>query len=224
MSEVMESTKSSVTQIAVMDQIAKTEVSSESPLHHLRLRQRVGATADKREGKVIAQELPLLGHLVIRGNAEDVAFTSGIEVALGMPLPGALQSELNDDLSIRWISPDEWLLICPFEKSFEVELALRNSLKGHYSVVNGSGGQTVIRLAGVNAANVLKKSVHYDFHISKFPVGKVITTVMAKTQAVIHRVATDEWELVIRRSFADYAWRWLEDASSEFGFEVKCVR
>ena len=224
MSEVMDPIKNPVVTIAVMDQIAKTDVPTETPLHHRNLGQRANPNAGKTEGVVVARELPLLGHLVIRGNADDPAFRSGIEIALDMPLPGALQSEQNDDLSIRWISPDEWLLICPFEKSFEVELALRNSLKGHYSVVNASGGQTVLRLSGSNAVNVLKKSVPYDFHDSKFPVGKVITTVMAKTQAVIRRVAKDEWELVIRRSFADYAWRWLEDAGSEYGFEVKAAK
>ncbi len=222
MSEVMESIKNPATPIALMDQVAKTDVPTESPLHHLNLRQRgVGASS---EGSVVAQEVPLLGHLVIRGNADDSEFSSGVEIALGMPLPGALQSELNDALAMRWIAPDEWLLTCPFDQSFSVEMALRNSLKGHYSVVNASGGQTVLRLSGPNAVNVLKKSVPYDFHDSHFPVGKVITSVLAKTQAVIRRVAAEEWELVIRRSFADYAWRWLEDAGSEYGFVVKAAK
>ncbi|OUC50154.1 hypothetical protein B7939_13495, partial [Eggerthia catenaformis] len=30
----------------------------------------------------------------------------------------------------------------------------------------------------------------------------------------------DTWELVVRRSFADYFWLWLQDASAEYGLQV----
>ncbi|TNF08513.1 MAG: sarcosine oxidase subunit gamma, partial [Pseudomonadales bacterium] len=31
----------------------------------------------------------------------------------------------------------------------------------------------------------------------------------------------DTWELVIRRSFADYFWLWLQDACAEYGLAVE---
>jgi len=51
---------------------------------------------------------------------------------------------------------------------------------------------------------------------ANFPVGKAVTTVLAKTQALCIRVDDAEWHLIVRRSFADYAWDWLCDASAEY--------
>ncbi|OZG73569.1 sarcosine oxidase subunit gamma [Hahella sp. CCB-MM4] len=200
-----------------MDQCPAEAVPTESPLYHRKLGTRGAGTG---AATVSAGELNLLGHLVIRGNAEEAAFCSGIEAALGVQLPETLKSVEGDDVSMSWIAPDEWLVLCPLAKAFAVEETLRENLNGHYSVVNVSGGQTVVRLSGSNAVNVLKKSSPYDFHDSHFPVGKVVTTAFAKTQAVICRKSADTWDLVIRRSFADYAWRWLEDAASEYGLQV----
>ena len=56
-----------------------------------------------------------------------------------------------------------------------------------------------------------------DVHELNFPTGKVITTTLAQAQVIIRRLDTDQFELVIRRSFADYIWSWLRDAAMEFG-------
>ncbi|WP_020408216.1 sarcosine oxidase subunit gamma [Hahella ganghwensis] len=217
MSEVLEPTKNEEALIAVMDQNPVQPMPTESPMHHLKLGAR---SQGSNVPTVYAGELGLKGHLVIRGDADNSDFRKGVEVALGLGLTDTLQSAESDSLSISWLAPDEWLVICPLDEAFAVETALRNSLKGHYSVVNVSGGQTVVRLTGANAVNVLKKSSPYDFHETHFPVGKVVTTLFGKTQAVIRRKDKETWDLVIRRSFADYAWRWLEDAASEYGFQV----
>jgi sarcosine oxidase subunit gamma len=87
-------------------------------------------------------------------------------------------------------------------------------------VINVSGGQTQIRLAGSAAADVLKKSVPYDVSDHHFPVGKVVSTALAKTQTTVRRINDTDWELTVRRSFADYAWRWLTDASREYGLHL----
>ena len=36
----------------------------------------------------------------------------------------------------------------------------------------------------------------------------------------IRHTGEDTWELVVRRSFADYFWLWLQDASAEYGLQV----
>ena len=117
--------------------------------------------------------------------------------------------------------PDEWLVILPGNQAFEVERELRANMDGHYAIVNVSGGQTVLTLSGIDAVKVLKKSTPYDVHDCNFPVGKVVTTVFAKTQAVIRRTGEKNWELVVRRSFADYTWLWLQDACKEYGLVIK---
>jgi sarcosine oxidase subunit gamma len=140
---------------------------------------------------------------------------------VGLALPETLRSVEAGARSLRWISPDEWLLILPGNEAFELEQQLREAIEGHYAVVNVSSGQTLIELSGTQAVEVLKKSTGYDVDARNFPPGKVVTTTFAKTQAVIRRSAETRWELVVRRSFADYVWRWLQDAGAEFGLSVQ---
>jgi len=45
--------------------------------------------------------------------------------------------------------------------------------------------------------------------------------VFAKTTVLLRRPDAEHWELVIRRSFADYLYRWLLDAGEEYGITTK---
>jgi sarcosine oxidase subunit gamma len=38
---------------------------------------------------------------------------------------------------------------------------------------------------------------------------------------VIRHTGEDTWELLIRRSFSDYWWLWLQDAAAEYGLSVQ---
>ncbi len=206
-------------EVVVMDQLPGEGARAESPLHSPKLDNQ--ADTGVQTGGVQLRELKLLGHLVLRGSRDNASFVNGVEQVLGLTLPQTLQSVEQGTRSLRWISPDEWLLVLPGEEAFEVEQQLREAIEGHYAVVNVSGGQTLIELSGASAVNLLKKSTGYDVDASNFPPGKVVTTTFAKTQAIIRRVDEVRWELVVRRSFADYLWQWLLDASAEFGLSVE---
>lgn len=217
MSETIIETKSSKLECALMDQFAGPGARAESPLHHADF----ASMADKGPaGGVSLQELKLLGHLVLRGSLENESFSKGFSQVTGFSLPGPLQSTQGGDISALWIAPDEWLLIVSGEEAFNLEKRLREEINGHFAITNVSGGQTVLALSGEDAVKVLKKSTGYDLRDSHFPVGKVVTTTFAKTQAVIRRTAEQQWQLVVRRSFADYVWLWLQDASAEYGLAV----
>lgn len=217
MSDLANTVEANDVTVAVIDQYPKVAVPAESPLHHLGLDK---LSSPVRGADVYAWEDKLKGHLALRGDAGDAGFQKGVNTALGLELPGKLQSTESKNLSLRWIAPDEWLLVCELDQAFAVETALREQLDGHVAIINVSGGQTLIRLSGPRAVDVLKKSAPYDFHDRHFPVGKVVSTALAKTQAVIRRTGEQSWELVVRRSFADYAWRWLSEAGREYGLQV----
>lgn len=204
--------------VMAMDQLASAD-HAESPLHHVNLPELGHADAADQAG-VTLQEKALVGHLVLRGKADEPAFTSAINAVFGVGLPERLTGSGEGDTVIRWISPDEWLVTLPAEQSYEKELALQSASAGHFAVVNVSGGQTLLLLSGQKAGEVLQKSTSYDIHKSNFPIGKTVTTTFAKTQVVLSRIGEDRWELIVRRSFADYLWLWLQDACAEFGLAV----
>lgn len=160
------------------------------------------------------------GHLVMRGNAAEFSDAVRETLQLETPILPLTSSTSETGACIRRISPDEWLITVPESDTFEVESALRRSINSPVAIVNVSGGQTILHLQSGAAEMVLRKSTPYDVHVSNFPPGKVVTTAFAQTQVLMRRLDADAFELVIRRSFADYLWAWLRDAATEFGLNT----
>lgn len=204
----------------VMDQLPGDDIQGRSPLHHADLA--TVAAQGPQEGGVTIQHHPLMGLLTLRCNADNADQVEAASKLLGVELPcQPLTSSAGDGVAVRWMSPDEWLISVDGAKAFELESAFNSDMPGHYALVNVGGGLTVLEVSGEHAVDVMKKTAPVDFHLSKFPVGKVVSTVFAKSSATIRRLDDDRFELVIRRSFADYLWLWLQDASREYGLVVR---
>ncbi|MCC6074856.1 sarcosine oxidase subunit gamma [Pseudomonas sp. GCM10022188] len=196
------------------------DIAGQSPLHHAGFEQLIGK--GRPNAGVRLRERKLLGHLTLRGDAKDPAFCGGVHQALGLELPVALGLVAKGETSLQWMGPDEWLLIVPRGEEYATELRLREALAGqHIQVVNVSGGQTILELKGDKVRDMLMKSTSYDVHPDNFPVGKAVGTVFAKSQLVIRHTAENTWELLVRRSFADYIWLWLQDACAEYGLAIE---
>ncbi|MDN3557684.1 sarcosine oxidase subunit gamma [Halomonas maura] len=207
--------------VATFDTRTEAKIPVESPLAYSY--RRSGAPAPTGKSRVVLRERPFLGHLILRGGA--IVLDEAVRQVLGVSLPGEPQGLVHDadgERSIQWLSPDEWLVIVPGGEEFELENRLRAALgDAHFAISNAGGGQTLVELEGEAARELLMKSVIYDVHPSHFPVGKGVTTVFAKTTVILRRPAEDRWELVVRRSFADYTYRWLLDAGEEYGIGVE---
>ncbi|MFQ3198136.1 MAG: sarcosine oxidase subunit gamma [Paraglaciecola sp.] len=189
-----------------------------SPLHHADF---AGLAALKIEGGVILREAKLLGHLNLRGNAKDPDFLNGVKSALQLDLPLApCSSAQNPETTIMWLSPDEWLIIIAGGTEAAIEDKLRHSLSGHFAVSDISGAQTMLEISGKDCLQLLQKTIGYDLHLDSFPINKVIGTALAKSSAHIRRTGEHDFQLIIRRSFADYIWLWLQQSSKEYGLGV----
>ncbi|WP_251978672.1 sarcosine oxidase subunit gamma [Salinicola avicenniae] len=208
--------------VAVFDTHPSEVIAAESPLHWSRERGLVDDVAG-HDGDVKVVERPFLGHLILRGGA--ITLDEAVRAELGISLPGkplGLNVDADGSRSVQWLSPDEWLVIVPGGEEFELENRLREHLgDAHFAIVNVSGGQTLVELSGDKARELLMKSVTYDVHSHGLPVGKAVGTVFAKTSVVLRRPNETGFELVIRRSFADYCVRWLLDAGREYGLRVE---
>lgn len=190
----------------------------ESPLHHAQLDQLISQNST---GGIVLHEAKLLGHLNLRGNSQDTAFLAGVHKALGVALPiTPCSSEKSDLAQIMWLAPDEWLIVVDSGKEFEMEQKLRSCLTGHFAVSDISGAQTLLEISGENVIELMMKSTGYDVHLDSFPVGKVIGTTFAKAGAHILRLSENKFQLVIRRSFSDYVWLWIQQASKEYGLKI----
>lgn len=183
-----------------------------------------GAPAPGPSSRIVMREQAARDHLILRGGA--IVIDEAVRQVLGINLPARPQQlTLCDDgvSSLQWLSPDEWLLIVPFGQAYNIELELRAALgDASVAISEVSGGQTLLELSGDADAlqQLLMKSVIYDTHPQHFPPGKGVTTVFAKTSLILRRPDDSRWELVVRRSFADYVYRWLLDAGDEFAIGV----
>ena len=91
----------------------------------------------------------------------------------------------------------------------------------HVSVNDVTGGQTVITLSGPNAREVLSKGCPLDLHPLVFRPGDCAQTLLAKANVTLRCIDdTPSYELIVRRSFADYTALWLQDAALEYGCAV----
>ena len=164
-------------------------------------------------------ERPFLGHVNLRGDAGDDAFLKAVEGALGFGLPLTPNTVSgNAGLTALWLGPDEWLIVTPPDGESTVLASLEGALGAIFSsVTDQTGGQTIVRLSGLRARDLLAKGCTLDLHPTAFGPGRCAQTLVAKANAtIIHVDDTPTFDLIVRRSFADYLREWLQDAAREF--------
>ena len=189
-----------------------------SALAHLGLEARASAGAP--DAGVVIGECRIRGLLVLRGDAARSGFRSAVSAALGLePVVEPLTAARKRDVSILWLGPDEWLVVVPDRRIGRIGHALRDALDGqHAAVTDVSHSRTILALSGPDAHAVLAKGCPLDFHPRVFGPGRCAQSRLAKCQVLIHQTsAAPAFEIYVHRSFAHYAWTWLEDAGREFG-------
>ncbi len=189
------------------------EVVMESPLSGIaRLGQRVLVV----DGKSCAlSEVPFVEMLNLRGDPGDARFAQAVLSVTGLALPTVPNTvSLAGQRQLLWLGPNEWLLKLQDSQGDAVESALRTALQGqHTSVVQVGDGNTTLTVKGAAAADLLSRGCPLDLHPRVFPAGALAQTHIAKAGAtVLCLEAATSFELTVRRSFADYLFRWLCEA------------
>jgi sarcosine oxidase subunit gamma len=107
------------------------------------------------------------------------------------------------------------MLQCEAGQAAGMEQALRAALSGqHFSVVEVGHGFATLSVQGPGAGALLSRGCPLDFHHRAFQAGQMAQTHIARTNAIVlcSQTGTD-YLLTVRRSFADYLFRWLSAAA-----------
>jgi len=163
------------------------------------------------------REWPFRGHLNLRGQPDEAAFVQAVQAAAGAALPLTPNTvATGNDVTALWLGPDEWLLVTAPEGQRELEQALNDKLDDLFAAVTDvSSYYTTIEVAGSAAADLLARGTALDLHPRAFHTGACAQTLLAKTAATIVKTAdTPVFEVIVRVSFADYLWRWLQDGAA----------
>ena len=176
-----------------------------------------GPRALQVDGHAVALgECPLMDMLNLRGNPQDAAFTAAVATVTGLALPlQANTATVGAGRTLLWLGPDEWMLQCEAGQAAALEKGLREALAGqHFSVVEVGHGFTTLSVQGPGAGALLSRGCPLDFHPRAFQAGQMAQTHIARANAIVLcRQAGTDYALTVRRSFADYLFRWLSAAA-----------
>jgi len=165
------------------------------------------------------REVPFLGFLNLRGKANNTGIQAATLNVLGCELPIEANTMIeSSDNRIYWLGPDEWLIVTPTAQQAKIQAELRTALEGVFSsVVDNSSGLTMLEVTGDNAANLLASDCPLDLHPRVFKPGQCVQTRLAKAGMTIAPMRKGNgFEVIIRRSFADYIGLWMQDAAVAF--------
>jgi len=180
--------------------------------------------ASPSQAGVTLRSRPFWGYVNLRGNSDNNAFVEAVEGVLGASLP-VTPNTISEGRGVRayWLGPDEWLLVTAPEGEIALRDRLEEALAGTSSAVcDVTGYYTAIELEGPHARHALEKGATLDMHPRVLQPGQCAQTLLSHAVILLRpTVATgDGFELIVRRSFADYVFVYLEDASAEFGMAV----
>ena len=148
------------------------------------------------------------GIIDLRGLAGDQAFLDAVRSVLAIDLPTSPRTSVSSgDITVLWLSVDQWLILCPRSKVAGLLARFAPALNGIHSLaVDVSDMRSVIRLEGQGAREVLLKGCSLDLMSGDYPPGTVRRLLFAEIAALIHVIEPQVIELYVFRSFADYAW------------------
>ena len=150
--------------------------------------------------------------LNLRGDAAEIG--EEIRTLCDLDLPLQTNTFAVGDGALYWLGPDEWLLLSDGDIDTAKWQAGLAAVGG--SVVDISHGYVRLRCEGTDVQDLLAKGCTLDLHESVFPSGCCAQTAIARTNVIIARDA-DAFELIVRRSFAEYLALWLRRSGEEFG-------
>jgi len=172
---------------------------------------------------VIFYERGFLGHINVRGEPSSASFVRAVRSTLRVALPLEANTFIDaNDIRACWLGPNEWLVMCDGAEERARAEDLRRDLEGQFAAITEiGGGQTVLGIVGAHARDVIAKGCPLDLHPRIFTTGCCAQTSIAHSAVTILLTsAAPSFELIVRRSYADYFWGWLTDAAAEYGYTV----
>ncbi len=197
-----------------------SDLRQESPLAGFRSNTAAGEAGSPG---VILTERPFLGYVNLRGDAGDATFLAAVEGVLRVELPLDPNTIAEgEDVTVCWMGPDEWLLILPPGAQTRAVAALGEALAAHHaSAVDTTGGYTLVNVAGARRRELLAKGCTLDLHPRSFSPGQCAQTNLGKAGVLLiprgDGSDAQSFDVIVRRSFADYLGIWLEHSGREYG-------
>lgn len=175
----------------------------------------VSALGDRTvHGTVKLRSRGVQGMITLRADLAARKLRQAVTGLTGLDAPGQGEIARSDSHGLAWMSPDEMLILLPYEDVPGAMDTLAAKVKGlHHLAQNVSDARAVIRLEGAGAREVLAKLAPVDLHPDSLPPGRIIRSRLGQVAAAFWFRDAALAEVICFRSTADYTFRLLEDAA-----------
>ncbi|MDE2446914.1 MAG: hypothetical protein KGO94_12100 [Alphaproteobacteria bacterium] len=189
------------------------DVQFESPLAHR------GASDNI---SISMREMSERGMIDLRGATTDKKFMAAVKSVLEVDLPKLPRTSSSwGDVTVLWLSPDQWLVLCGRSKAPTLLADLRTALGSIHSLaVDVSDMRAIIRLEGEGVREILMKGSSLDLISDDYKPGTVRRMLFAEVGALIHVIEANIIDVYVFRSYANYAWDFIAKSARK-GAEVK---
>lgn len=172
-----------------------------------------GQRAHHTAGNVVIEEVQVGGMIRLQGDGSDAAFCAAAQSVLGLALPGPGETAQGNDITLYWLTPDEWLIVCTAEQEAELVQALLSltSPKGCRATAMADS-RVVVHAYGSGVLDLLAQGCTLDFNSPLLAPGRCAVTRFAQVPTLIRRETEQHFELMVDRSVALYVWDWLVES------------
>jgi sarcosine oxidase subunit gamma len=164
------------------------------------------------------RELPFREIAMLRADPGNPSLEQALEQLTGCSLPLTANTVAeNEAYSVWWLGPDEWLIHSKQVQTPTIEHGFHPLAASRFVVsVDVSSGYTTFEIGGQHARDVLQKGCPLDLHPRVMQIGQCAQSHYFKAGVMLRPVSAKCYELVVRRSFADYFYRIMLTAADEF--------
>lgn len=153
------------------------------------------------------------GMITLRGDLASGKVKKALKDTTGQTVPKAGQILGDGTLGIAWMSPDELLVMVPYEEVAARLGALQTALSGaHALAVDVSEARAVFTVAGAGAREVLARLCPVDQHRDSFGPGMFRRSRMAQVAAAFW-MHDEGCDVICFRSVGDYVEALLSNAA-----------
>lgn len=162
---------------------------------------------------ILVENIPQ-GMITLRGDLASTAVQKAVKSATGTGIPSQRQVLASSECSVLWMSPDELLVLVPYDKADAKTAHLQKSLNTHHHLaVNVSDARTLFRIRGRNGREVLAKGAPVDLAPGRFEPGMIRRTRIGLLAAAFWMPEPDTFHIICFRSVAAHMEDWLRNAA-----------
>ena len=116
------------------------------------------------DGFASVREIGPLGMISLRAKPDAKGLAKAIKAAVGTAVPAQRRIVMNADRASGWMSPDEYLLILPYDETSAAMEAIAKAMgSDHHLAAVVSDARAVFDVTGAKTDQVLRKLMPVDF-------------------------------------------------------------